>query len=117
MIDGLEPFANVPVEQEFIVSEEVLAYSSGQLILQLMLSDPHTSEMPSTMAYNMDIQILGLYYNPVSRFLLVVNSNNPSYMPYIRSSALTRTAYIYASIFTTLVLPALSPTPKHKRLS
>lgn len=79
MLEELEPGAEVPIIEDFTVPEQARAFSAGKLILELMLSDPHTGKLRSIAAHKMDLQVSSPYrYNPRSRFLLVVNSQTPN---------------------------------------
>jgi hypothetical protein len=79
MLEELEPGAEVPITEGFTVPEQARAFSAGKLILELMLSDPHTDKLRSIAAHKMDLQVSSSYrYNPRSRFLLVVNSQTPN---------------------------------------
>ncbi|KAH0564731.1 hypothetical protein GP486_001878 [Trichoglossum hirsutum] len=78
-LEILDPGAEVTIDQSFEVSNDVLPYSAGQLTLQLMLSDPCNGGMRPVMIYGINMQISGAYkYDPLSQFLLVVNSFTPN---------------------------------------
>ena len=78
-LDILDPGAEVTIDQTFVVSDTILPYSSGGLTLELMLSDPCNGGMRSVMSYGINMQIAGAYkYDPLSQFLLVVNSGTPN---------------------------------------
>ena len=79
MLEKLEPGAEVTIVEDFTVLEQARAFSAGELILELLLSDPHTGKLRSIAAHKMDLQVSSSYrYNPRSRFLLVINSQTPN---------------------------------------
>ncbi|KAJ9138070.1 hypothetical protein NKR23_g8697 [Pleurostoma richardsiae] len=78
-LEVLEPGAKVPITQDFRVSDAIAAFSTGHLLLNLLLSDPHTGTMRPIMSFELSIQISSEYrYNALSRFLLVVNASTPN---------------------------------------
>jgi hypothetical protein len=79
MLEKLEPGAEVTIVEDFTVLEQARTFSAGELILELLLSDPHTGKLRSIAAHKMDLQVSSSYrYNPRSRFLLVINSQTPN---------------------------------------
>ncbi|KAF2493298.1 hypothetical protein BU16DRAFT_563461 [Lophium mytilinum] len=87
VIDELLPGAEVPIDQDLMVSSSAMEYSDSVLTLDLMLSDPSKVQKGtpsvlsarSVMTHFFKMQISGKYqYNPRSRCLLVVNSGTPN---------------------------------------
>ena len=87
-LDILLPGAEVPIDQDFMVSSNAMEYSDSVLTLDLMLSDPSkpqegtgsASSARSVMRHDMKMQISGKYeYKEKSRFLLVVNAGTPNH--------------------------------------
>lgn len=76
MIHILEPGASLPVTIYFTVSEWVNDFSRGDMIVNLMLSDPHLGGLQAITTFHLNIQVSPSYsYNPMSRFLLVFNAS------------------------------------------
>jgi hypothetical protein len=85
-VDELAPGEELPIEQDFIVSTMVREYSDCKLDVELLLADPHQREgdgrpkIRPVMKYVIDLQVAGVYqYNPLSRFLLIVNCDTPNW--------------------------------------
>ncbi|KAK3381208.1 hypothetical protein B0H63DRAFT_560930 [Podospora didyma] len=79
MIDVLEPGERMPIVVEFRVSELVNEFTTGSLLVTLMLSDPQSGNQRVVVAFDLRIQISPPYrHNPASRFLLVVNAQSPN---------------------------------------
>ncbi|KAF2455404.1 hypothetical protein BDY21DRAFT_365605 [Lineolata rhizophorae] len=79
-LDFLEPGAEVPIDQDFTVSQYAGDYSYGDLRLDLQLSDPNPAVATKRviMSYDIRMQVSGKYsHDPLSQFLLVVNSHTP----------------------------------------
>ncbi|KAF2194370.1 hypothetical protein K469DRAFT_783547 [Zopfia rhizophila CBS 207.26] len=78
-IDVLDPGSEVPVTEDFQVSRFVPVFTTGYIVISLMLSDPHTGRLRPITSFNLRIQISSAYsYNPRSQFLLVINSSTPN---------------------------------------
>ncbi|KAK4184428.1 hypothetical protein QBC35DRAFT_505972 [Podospora australis] len=79
MIDTLDPGETIPITVDFQVSELVNEFTTGNMLVNLMLSDPHTKEMRNVVSFDLRIQISPSYrYNPAARFLLVINGSSPN---------------------------------------
>lgn len=79
MIDRLEPGETTAVAVEFQVSELVDEFTTGNMLVGLLLSDPHTEKLRSVVSFDLRIQISPSYrYNPLARFLLVINASAPN---------------------------------------
>jgi hypothetical protein len=79
MIDRLEPGETAAVAVEFQVSEVVEEFTTGSMLVGLLLSDPHTEKLRSVVLFDLRIQISPSYrYNPLARFLLVINALTPN---------------------------------------
>ncbi|KAK4165576.1 hypothetical protein QBC43DRAFT_315491 [Cladorrhinum sp. PSN259] len=79
MIEVLDPGETMPVTVDFQVSELVNEFTTGNMIVNLMLSDPHTKKMRNVVSFDLRIQISPSYrYNPAARFLLVINGSSPN---------------------------------------
>tara|TARA_R110002003_G_scaffold48_37_gene4252 strand:+ start:21914 stop:23083 length:1170 start_codon:yes stop_codon:yes gene_type:complete len=78
-IDVLDPGSEVSIAEDFQVSQFVPVFITGYININLMLSDPHTGKLRSITSFNLPIQISSAYsYNPLSQFLLVINSSTPN---------------------------------------
>ncbi|KAJ2904220.1 uncharacterized protein MKZ38_008550 [Zalerion maritima] len=79
-LEELGPGEEVPITQDFHVSHSISPFSSGELCVSLMLADPHSTGSNRMVQYfNLPIQISASYsYNPLSRFLLVMNAATPN---------------------------------------
>jgi hypothetical protein len=76
MIDILEPGETLPVTVNFTVSEWVENFTRGDMIVNLMLSDPHLAGLRPITTFHLNIQVSPAYsYNPDSRFLLIINAS------------------------------------------
>jgi len=79
LIDVLGPGSAVPVIQDFQVSQFVPVFITGDIVVSLMLSDPHTGRIRPITTFNLRIQVSSAYsYNPLSQFLLVINGSTPN---------------------------------------
>ncbi|KAK3991425.1 hypothetical protein QBC44DRAFT_341024 [Cladorrhinum sp. PSN332] len=79
MIEVLDPGETMPVTVDFQVSELVNEFTTGNMIINLMLSDPHTKKMRKVVSFDLRIQISPSYrHNPAARFLLVINGSSPN---------------------------------------
>ncbi|KAH7081221.1 hypothetical protein BKA63DRAFT_549959 [Paraphoma chrysanthemicola] len=78
-IDVLGPGSEVTVTENFQVSQFVPVFITGYININLMLSDPQTGKLRIITSFNLRIQISSAYsYNPLSHFLLVINSSTPN---------------------------------------
>jgi hypothetical protein len=76
MIHILEPGASLHTTVEFTVSEWVENFSREDMIVNLMLSDPHLAGLRPITTFHLNIQVSPSYsYSPDSRFLLVINTS------------------------------------------
>lgn len=65
--------------QDFQVSQFVPVFTTGYIVIRLLLSDPHSGNLRTITTFNLRIQIsLGYSYNPLSQFLLVINGSTPN---------------------------------------
>lgn len=79
MIEVLQPGETAPVTVDFQVSELVNEFTTGNMVINLMLSDPHTKKMRNVVSFDLRIQISPSYrYNPAAGFLLVINGSSPN---------------------------------------
>lgn len=78
-IDVLDVGSEVPITEDFQVSQSVPVFTTGYIVVSLMLSDPHTGAPRPITSFNLSIQISSSYsYNPLSQFLLVINGSTPN---------------------------------------
>lgn len=78
-IDILDPGAEIPVSQDFEVSQSVAVFTTGYIVISLLLSDPHTGHLRPIISFDLSIQISSSYsYNLCSQFLLVINGSTPN---------------------------------------
>jgi hypothetical protein len=79
MEDALEnviPSAGNTLSESLEVARETRIFSTGNLILELYLSDPHSGELRKIMHHNFTIQISEAYeFKPNSQFLLIINAS------------------------------------------
>jgi hypothetical protein len=80
-VEEIEPGQEVHIDQDFIVSDTAYEYSDGKLHIELLFADPHAKQpdgasvVRNIMIYEINMQIAGVYtYDPLSRYLLVVNA-------------------------------------------
>lgn len=79
MVDCLEPGETTALAVDFQVSELVEEFTTGNMLVSLLLSDPHTGKLRSVVSFDLRIQISPSYrYNPSARFLLVINASAPN---------------------------------------
>jgi hypothetical protein len=76
VIDRIQPATGNSFSETLTVANETKTFSTGSVILELHLSDPHSGEMRRIMRYEIDIQISeGYRFNASSQFLLIVNAS------------------------------------------
>ncbi|KAK0669848.1 hypothetical protein QBC41DRAFT_346031 [Cercophora samala] len=79
IIEVIKPGEVIPVTVDFQVSELVNEFTTGNMFITLILSDPHGKKMRNVVAFDLRIQISPSYrYNPAARFLLVINGSSPN---------------------------------------
>ncbi|KAK3347113.1 hypothetical protein B0T25DRAFT_553663 [Lasiosphaeria hispida] len=79
MIDVLEPGETMPITVEFRVSDLVDDFTTGSMLINLMLADPSTHALRSVVSFDLRIQVSPSYrYNPDAHFLLVINAQSPN---------------------------------------
>lgn len=78
-IDVLDSYSEVPISEDFLVSQSAPVFTTGFIVVSLMLSDPHTGILRPITSFHLRIQISTSYsYNPLSQFLLVIHSSTPN---------------------------------------
>ncbi|KAK4176545.1 hypothetical protein QBC36DRAFT_301015 [Triangularia setosa] len=79
IIEVIKPGEVIPVTVDFQVSELVNEFTTGNMFINLILSDPHDKQMRNVVSFDLRIQISPSYrYNPAARFLLVINGSSPN---------------------------------------
>ncbi|KAK0615131.1 hypothetical protein B0T17DRAFT_657375 [Bombardia bombarda] len=79
MIGVLEPGETMAFAIDFEVSDLVDDFTTGNMLVNLMLADPYTGKLRSLVRFDLRIQISPSYrYNPSARFLLVINAQSPN---------------------------------------
>ncbi|KAK0744771.1 hypothetical protein B0T21DRAFT_92973 [Apiosordaria backusii] len=79
IIEVIKPGEVIPVTVDFQVSELVNEFTTGNMFINLILSDPHGKKMRNVVSFDLRIQISPSYrYNPAARFLLVINGSSPN---------------------------------------
>ncbi|KAF2259686.1 hypothetical protein CC78DRAFT_555936 [Lojkania enalia] len=78
-IDTIDPGSEIPVIEDFQVSQLVPVFTTGFIDISLLLSDPHSGALRPITIFRLSIQISSSYfYNPLAQFLLVINGSTPN---------------------------------------
>ena len=114
----IEPNSMITIDQDFSVNDDTLEFSSGFLILALMLSDPITGKLRSVQKHQMHMQISGVYsLSPNPNYLLVVNSKTPNYAIHQIIVLLRRRLHAHLDIFNLSIIGSYeSPVTKENVL-
>ena len=114
----IEPNSMITIDQDFSVNDDTLEFSSGFLILALMLSDPITGKLRSVQKHQMHMQISGVYsLSPNPNYLLVVNSKTPNHAIHQIIVLLRRRLHAHLDIFNLSIIGSYeSPVTKENVL-